>query len=79
MRLLEETVDAINGQGMALMRDGWEKDNAYLIFDYGPHGGSHGHPDKLSFILFANGNHWSPDAGDSPHYSIFTEQQTWHK
>ena len=24
----------------------------YLAFDYGPHGGGHGHPDKLGFVLY---------------------------
>lgn len=65
--------------GLAVMRDGWSRDDAYLIFDFGPHGGGHGHPDKLSFVMFANGHHWIPDASNSPHYSIFPEQYTWHK
>lgn len=65
--------------GLAVMRDGWSKDDAYLILDFGPHGGGHGHPDKLSFVMFANGRHWIPDASNSPHYSIFPEQYTWHK
>ena len=65
--------------GLAVMRDGWKEDDGYLIMDYGPHGGGHGHPDKLSFILVADGHHWIPDAGNSPHYCIFPEQKTWHK
>ena len=65
--------------GLAVMRDGWSTEDAYLIFDFGPHGGGHGHPDKLGFIMFANGHHWIPDAGNSPHYCIFPEQYTWHK
>ena len=65
--------------GLAVMRDGWSKEDGYLIFDYGPHGGGHGHPDKLNFVMFANGHHWIPEAGNSPHYCIFPEQATWHK
>lgn len=65
--------------GLAVMRDGWSADDGYLILDFGPHGGGHGHPDKLSFVMFANGHHWIPDASNSPHYSIFPEQYTWHK
>ena len=65
--------------GLAVMRDGWGKDDGYLVLDYGPHGGGHGHPDKLSFILVDDGHHWIPDAGNSPHYCIFPEQKTWHK
>ncbi len=65
--------------GLAVMRDGWNREDAYLILDFGPHGGGHGHPDKLSFVMFANGHHWIPDASNSPHYGIFPEQHTWHK
>lgn len=65
--------------GFAVMRDGWGRDDGYLILDYGPHGGGHGHPDKLSFILIADGHHWVPDAANTPHYSTFPEQGTWHK
>ncbi|MBM4049948.1 MAG: alginate lyase family protein, partial [Planctomycetes bacterium] len=28
----------------------------FLLMDYGPHGGGHGHPDKLNLILFADGD-----------------------
>jgi hypothetical protein len=30
---------------------------------YGPHGGGHGHPDKLNFVLYANGQIAAPDPG----------------
>lgn len=42
--------------GYAILR-GSEGDSAtYLLMDYGPHGGTHGHPDKLNLILFADGD-----------------------
>ncbi len=41
--------------GMAVLRDGWDRDDAYLILDYGPHGGGHGQLDKFSFILVISG------------------------
>lgn len=65
--------------GMAVLRDGWDRDDAYLVLDYGPHGGGHGQLDKLTFILFQDGHQWVPDAADAPHYSIFPEQRTWHR
>jgi hypothetical protein len=65
--------------GMAVLRDGWDRDDAYLVLDYGPHGGGHGQLDKLTFILFDDGHQWIPDAADAPHYSIFPEQRTWHR
>ena len=64
---------------MAVLRDGWDRDDAYLILDYGPHGGGHGQLDKLTFILFDDGRQWIPDGADAPHYSIFPEQRTWHR
>ncbi len=65
--------------GQAVLRDGWGRDEAYLFLDYGPHGGGHGHLDKLSFAMVADGHHWIPDAGCAPHYCIFPEQWKWHK
>jgi hypothetical protein len=42
--------------GYAILR-GVENDNeTFLLMDYGPHGGGHGHPDKLNLILFADGD-----------------------
>lgn len=49
----------------------------YLLLKYGPHGGGHGHPDKLGITLYAHGARLSPDLG-SPGYGIglFT---TWYR
>ena len=35
----------------------------YLVFDYGPHGGGHGHPDKLGFVLHGRGKILGVDPG----------------
>jgi hypothetical protein len=35
--------------GYAIQRDATK----YVLLDYGPHGGTHGHPDKLNILLFA--------------------------
>ena len=41
----------------------------YLLLKYGPHGGGHGHPDKLGLTVFAHGCRLSPDLG-TPGYGI---------
>jgi hypothetical protein len=41
----------------------------YLLLKYGPHGGGHGHPDKLNLILYAYGQRFSPDLG-TPGYGL---------
>ena len=41
----------------------------YLLLKYGPHGGGHGHPDKLNLILYAFGQRLSPDLG-TPGYGL---------
>ncbi len=41
--------------GYAILR-GKDGGDTYLLMDYGPHGGGHGHPDKLNLILFADGD-----------------------
>jgi len=35
----------------------------YLALDYGPHGGGHGHPDKLGFVLYGQGVLLAEDPG----------------
>ena len=54
--------------GMAIMRGrtpgarGVVPDN-YVAIDYGPHGGGHGHPDKLNLILWGHGEMIAEDPG----------------
>jgi hypothetical protein len=49
----------------------------YLLLKYGPHGGGHGHPDKLGITLFAQGQRLSPDLG-TPGYGIGLNQ-SWYR
>ena len=42
--------------GYAILRSTDGGGQTYLLMDYGPHGGGHGHPDKLNLILFADGD-----------------------
>ena len=51
------------GLGAAVLRAGVGDDATYLHLDYGPHGGGHGHPDKLSAIWYGLGRELSPDPG----------------
>ncbi|MBT7162954.1 MAG: hypothetical protein HN904_09255, partial [Victivallales bacterium] len=50
--------DSVNfaGLGWAVLRSGASPDSMYLALDYGPHGGGHGHPDKLGFSFYALGD-----------------------
>lgn len=50
---------------------------ACVFLDYGPHGGGHGHYDKLSITLFAGGREWLLDPGRLS-YS-HKEYKTWVK
>jgi hypothetical protein len=63
--------------GLVALRMG-SGDKAVCVFmDYGPHGGGHGHFDKLNLLLFANGREWLLDPGrlDYSH----KEYSTWVK
>ena len=42
--------------GYAILRGAEGGKQTYMLMDYGPHGGSHGHPDKLNLVLFADGD-----------------------
>lgn len=39
------------------------------VVDFGPHGGSHGHLDKLSLYLYGPSSPWQPDPGVPPYAS----------
>ncbi len=41
--------------GFAVMRSGWERNDHYMIINYGPYGGGHTHNHALDFELFAYG------------------------
>ena len=51
------------GLGAAVLRQGRGERQLYAHLDYGPHGGGHGHPDKLTLILFGLGRQLAPDPG----------------
>lgn len=39
----------------------------HAVLDFGPHGGSHGHRDKLSLYLYGDTTAWQPDPGQVPY------------
>jgi hypothetical protein len=57
--------DSVNlpDTGLAVLRRGRGQDAACAILDYGPHGGGHGHYDKLQLLLHARGREWLLDPG----------------
>lgn len=56
-----------NGVGHAVVRSGVSPNQNYILMDYGPHGGSHGHPDKLNIDVYGAGAQLAPDFG-TPSY-----------
>jgi len=60
--------------GLAILRP---TDGVDLLLKYGPHGGAHGHPDKLSLSGWAHGWRFSPDLG-TPGYGV-ASLETWYR
>lgn len=61
--------------GIAVLRKGKGQNQVCAMLDYGIHGDSHGHPDKLNIVLFANGKEFLLDPGRIS-YSV-PEYKTW--
>lgn len=49
--------------GYAVLRHGADSNAAWACLKYGPHGGGHGHPDKLNLVLYAAGKIVGVDPG----------------
>ena len=58
--------------GQVVMRQSWEPDAVWALFDGGPFGYAHQHEDKLNFILYAYGEDMLPDPGN---YAYDTSKQ----
>ena len=64
--------------GFAMLRSQESLENQdCLLLKYGPHGGGHGHPDKLSTSIYASGEDISVDLG-TPGYGIELHE-TWYR
>ena len=59
-------------QGLAILRDG----SRYASLECGRFGGGHGHPDRLSLTLHADGRHWLADPGTG---NYVTPDLAWYR
>ena len=53
-------------------------DSTAVSLSYGPHGGGHGHPDKLNLVLYAQGRQWIPAFGSMPYETHWKAEWTAH-
>ncbi len=51
--------------GFGILRGELAGGPAFVLMDFGPHGGGHGHPDKLNVIVAGLGRTLAPDLGTS--------------
>ena len=51
-------------------------DATAVAFSYGPYGGGHGHPDKLSVAVYAHDRHWIPLFGSMPYETHWKREWT---
>ncbi|MGI8906327.1 MAG: alginate lyase family protein [Candidatus Sumerlaeaceae bacterium] len=65
------------GLGAVMLRQSSGTQQIVAHLDYGPHGGAHGHFDKLALILFANGHVVAPDPARVAYGSPL--QASWYK
>jgi hypothetical protein len=63
--------------GYGVLARGEGEAATWVCLKYGPHGGGHGHPDKLNFVLYANRLVLGVDPGNAP-YGLPT-QRGWYK
>lgn len=63
--------------GLVYLRQGSGDNAVCAVADFGPHGGGHGHFDKLNLMLYAKGREWILDPGRLS-YS-HKEYKTWVK
>lgn len=59
----EFTSQNFPASGNAILASGKNENAVWLCMKYGPHGGGHGHPDKLNFVLYGLGQVLAPDPG----------------
>ncbi len=60
---LRSTSQNYPASGYAILTAGQGNEATWFCLDYGPHGGGHGHPDKLGFVLYGLGQIIAPDPG----------------
>ena len=62
----------LENQGLAVLR----RNGRYVSLECGPHGGGHGHPDRLQLTVFSDGVYWLPDPGTG---SYVTHDLFWYR
>ena len=62
----------LESQGLAVLR----ADDRYVSLECGPHGGGHGHPDRLHLTVHAGGVHWLADPGTG---SYVARELFWYR
>lgn len=53
-----------------------QPDSTAVALSYGPYGGGHGHPDKLSVAVYAQGRQWIPHFGSMPYETHWKAEWT---
>jgi hypothetical protein len=53
-----------------------QPDSTAVALSYGAYGGGHGHADKLTLTLFAQGRQWLPDVGSMPYETSWKAEWT---
>ncbi|MBN1674153.1 MAG: heparinase II/III family protein [Kiritimatiellae bacterium] len=66
-----------SSSGVLVLRSGADTNGLYLALDYGPHGGGHGHPDKLGFVSCGFGRALAVDPGSIAYAAPLHRQ--WYK
>jgi len=51
-------------------------DSTAVSLSYGPHGGGHGHPDKMNIVLYTQGRQWIPAFGSVPYETQWKAEWT---
>ncbi|TVY07822.1 hemoblobin-interacting domain-containing protein [Paenibacillus cremeus] len=67
------------GIGHAVLRSGTGQDEMYALVDYGMHGESHGHFDKLNLDFYGQGTRLAPDFGSTATYGISLYNEYYKK
>lgn len=73
---LDSTVLKPTGMAILRSRDAHHRQSC-LLMKYGPHGGGHGHPDKLSISFYARGYTVATDLG-TPGYGVGMNE-SWYR
>lgn len=66
----------LHQSGLAVLRDGWERDSSVMVLDFGRPVGGHAYPARSSFSLYLNGKPAAMSPG-SPHAYTDPDYRRW--